>query len=68
MIDACIGDSADGSLWAWGAGFAIVPAKMLDNVSEADAGDAATFGRTRDGAIWQWDAGSKLAPRQLSLR
>jgi alpha-tubulin suppressor-like RCC1 family protein len=58
---------ADGSLWAWGAGFAIEPAKLLDNVSEVAAGDTVTLARTRDGALWQWDAGSAQAPRRLNL-
>ena len=58
---------ADGSLWAWGAGFAIEPAKLLDHVSDVAAGDTVTLARTRDGALWQWDAGGKQAPRRLSL-
>ena len=58
---------ADGSLWAWGAGFAIEPAKLLDNVTDVAAGDTVTLARTREGALWQWDAGSSQAPRHLSL-
>jgi alpha-tubulin suppressor-like RCC1 family protein len=58
---------ADGSLWAWGAGFAIEPAKLLDNVADVAAGDTVTLARTRDGTLWQWDAGNSQAPRRLSL-
>lgn len=58
---------ADGSLWAWGAGFAIEPARLLDNVTDVAAGDTVTLARTRDGALWQWDAGNSQAPRRLSL-
>ena len=57
---------ADGSLWAWGEGFAIEPAKLLDGVSAVAAGDTATIARTLDGALWQWDGGG--VPRRLSLR
>lgn len=58
---------SDGSLWAWGEGFAIAPAKLLDNVVDVAAGDTATIARTRDGTLWQWDAGVNRAPRRLSL-
>ncbi len=58
---------SDGSLWAWGEGFATAPAKLLDNVVDIAAGDTATFARTRDGTLWQWDAGVRRAPRRLSL-
>lgn len=57
---------ADGSLWAWGAGFRIEPARLLDKVSAVAAGDAATIARTGDGALWQWDGGG--AARRLTLR
>ncbi len=59
---------ADASLWAWGAGFAIEPARLLDNVTDVAAGDTVTLARTREGALWQWDAGSSQAPRRLSLQ
>ena len=58
---------ADGSLRAWGAGFAIEPARLLGNVTDVAAGDTVTLARTRDGALWQWDAGASQAPRRLSL-
>ena len=58
---------ADGSLWAWGEGFAIAPAKLLDNVDDVAAGDTATIARTRDGTLWQWDAGTNQAPRRFNL-
>ena len=56
---------ADASLWAWGEGFAIQPAKLFDKVTAVAAGDSATIARTRDGALWQWDGGG--APRRLAL-
>ena len=56
---------ADASLWAWGAGFTIQPAKLFDKVVAVAAGDSATIARTRDGALWQWDGGD--APRRLKL-
>ena len=36
---------ADGGLWAWGEGFAIAPARILDQVSAVAAGDSATIAR-----------------------
>ena len=57
---------ADSSLWAWGEGFAILPAKLLDKVIAVAAGDSATIARAADGALWQWDGGG--APRRLMLR
>jgi alpha-tubulin suppressor-like RCC1 family protein len=57
---------ADGSLWAWGEGFAIEPAKLFEGVTAVAAGDTATIARTSDGALWQWDGGGK--PRRLTLR
>jgi alpha-tubulin suppressor-like RCC1 family protein len=57
---------ADGSLWAWGDGFAIAPAKVLGNVTAVAAGDTATIARTADGALWQWDGGGSA--RRLTLR
>ena len=57
---------ADGSFWAWGEGFAIEPAKLLERVAAVAAGDSATIARSADGALWQWDGGG--VPRRLSLR
>ena len=57
---------ADASLWAWGEGFAIAPAKLLDRVTAVAAGNSATIARTADGALWQWDGGG--SPRRLTLR
>jgi peptidoglycan hydrolase-like protein with peptidoglycan-binding domain len=48
---------ADGSLWAWGEGFAIAPGKIFDGVLEVAAGDTATLALTREGALWQWERG-----------
>jgi alpha-tubulin suppressor-like RCC1 family protein len=56
---------ADGSLWAWGEGFAIAPAQLMDRVRAVAAGDTATIALDADGALWQWDAGS--GPRRLVL-
>lgn len=47
---------ADGSLWAWGEGFAIEPRKIHDGVIEAAGGDTATLARLADGSVWQWEA------------
>jgi len=57
---------ADGSLWAWGEGFAIEPAKLRDRVTAVAAGDTATIARGADGSLWQWDGGG--SPRRLTLR
>ena len=56
---------ADASLWAWGAGFAIAPARIMDGVASAAAGNSATIARTQDGALWQWDEGQ--GPRRLRV-
>lgn len=48
---------ADGSLWAWGEGFATRPAPLMQQVRAVAAGDTATIAITADGALWQWDAG-----------
>jgi len=57
---------ADASLWAWGEGFAIEPARIMERVAEVAAGDTATLARGVDGTLWQWDGGG--TPRRLSLR
>jgi Regulator of chromosome condensation (RCC1) repeat len=54
---------ADGSLWAWGEGFATRPAAVMQRVSAVAAGDTATIAITTEGALWQWDGGS--TPRRL---
>lgn len=56
---------ADGSLWAWGEGFAILPGRIHDDVVALAAGDSVTLARTADGALWQWDGG--VGPRRLSI-
>ena len=55
---------ADGSLWAWGEGFAVEPAKIMDRVRAVAAGDTATIALSEDGALWQWDGGGR--PRRLA--
>ena len=55
---------ADGSLWAWGGGFAIEPVPLMARVSAAAAGDTATIAIAADGALWQWDGGGQ--PRRLA--
>ncbi len=55
---------AGGSLWAWGEGFAIEPAKVMERVSAVAAGDTATIALTVEGALWQWDGGGP--PRRLA--
>lgn len=57
---------ADASLWAWGEGFAITPAKLMDQVLAVAAGDSATLARSADGSLWQWDGGA--GPRRLVLQ
>ncbi len=55
----------DASLWAWGEGFAIAPARIHGNVTALAAGDTVTLARTADGALWQWDRGA--GPRRLPM-
>jgi alpha-tubulin suppressor-like RCC1 family protein len=55
---------ADGSLWVWGEGFAIAPAKLRDGVVAVACGDTATIARTADGALWQWERG--VGPRRVA--
>lgn len=57
---------ADGSLWAWGAGFAMDPRKLQDGVLDVAGGDTATIARLADGSIVQWEAGR--GPRRVALR
>ncbi|HET9820312.1 MAG TPA: hypothetical protein VFQ16_00660 [Burkholderiaceae bacterium] len=54
---------ADGSLWAWGEGFAIEPAKIMERVRAVAAGDSATIALDADGTLWQWDGGGP--PRRV---
>jgi alpha-tubulin suppressor-like RCC1 family protein len=54
---------ADGSLWAWGEGFAIEPRSIMQRASAVAAGDSATIVRSADGTLWQWDGGA--GPRRL---
>lgn len=55
----------DGSLWGWGEGYAIQPAKLMDRVVAAAGGDTATLALDAAGALWQWEAGR--GPRRVEL-
>ena len=57
---------SDGSLWAWGEGFAVTPARLREQITAVAAGDSATIARSADGTLWQWDSGA--GPRRLTLR
>lgn len=56
---------ADGSLWGWGEGFAIQPARLMERVRAAAAGDTVTLALATDGALWQWNAGR--GPERVAL-
>jgi alpha-tubulin suppressor-like RCC1 family protein len=55
----------DGSLWGWGEGFAIAPARLMDRVTAVAAGDTATIALDASGKLWQWDSGR--GPRHVPL-
>jgi alpha-tubulin suppressor-like RCC1 family protein len=55
----------DGSLWAWGSGFASEPKKIADHVVTVAAGSTSTIALTADGRVLAWDAGR--GPRQIVL-
>jgi alpha-tubulin suppressor-like RCC1 family protein len=55
----------DGSLWGWGEGFSIAPARLMDRVVAVAAGDTATIALDGTGALWQWDGGR--GPRRVVL-
>ena len=55
----------DGSLWAWGSGFAIEPKKIADNIVTVAAGAGSTIALSADGKLWAWDGGR--GPRQINL-
>ena len=55
---------ADGSLWAWGEGYAVEPLRLRGNITAVAAGDTATVALSADGALWQWDGGR--GPRRLT--
>jgi hypothetical protein len=57
---------ADGSLWAWGQGFGVVPVRLRERIVAAAAGDTVTLAFDADGTLWQWDDG--VGPRKLPLR
>ena len=56
----------DGTLWAWGLGFAIKPHRLLEGVLAVAAGDSATIALRADGSLVQWDSGA--GPRELRVR
>ena len=55
----------DGSLWAWGSGFAIEATKIADRIVAVSAGNGTTLAFSADGKLWEWDGGS--GPRQIAL-
>lgn len=55
----------NGSLWAWGQGFAVQPRQLFDSVVAVAAGDSATIALAASGQLLQWDGGS--GPRPLRL-
>jgi hypothetical protein len=55
---------ADGSLWVWGEGFAIAPARLMERVRAVACGDTVTIALDAQGALWQWDRGA--GPRRLA--
>lgn len=55
----------DGSLWAWGSGFAIEPTKIADSIATVAAGNGTTLAFSVDGKLWAWDGGS--GPRRITL-
>jgi alpha-tubulin suppressor-like RCC1 family protein len=55
----------DGSLWGWGEGFSIAPARLMDRVLAVAAGDTATIALDASGTLWQWDGGR--GPRRIAL-
>jgi alpha-tubulin suppressor-like RCC1 family protein len=56
---------ADASLWVWGAGFDLKPARLMEGVAAVACGDTATIARGVDGRLWQWDGGG--SPRAVRL-
>ena len=54
----------DGSLWAWGRGFAIEPTRIAENIVAVAAGNGITIAYAADGKLWVWDGGR--GPRRLS--
>jgi Regulator of chromosome condensation (RCC1) repeat len=55
----------NGSLWAWGQGFAVQPRQVAEDVVAVAAGDSATIAFTTRGQLLQWDGAA--GPRHLRL-
>jgi hypothetical protein len=55
----------DGTLWAWGSGFAVEPTKIAEQVVTVAAGNGSTIALSADGKLWAWDGGR--GPRQIVL-
>ena len=55
----------NGSLWAWGQGFAVQPRQVAEDVVAVAAGDSATIAFTARGQLLQWDGAA--GPRSLRL-
>ena len=56
----------DGTLWAWGSGFAIKPQRLREAILAVAAGDSATIALNAHGSLMQWDSGA--GPRELRVR
>lgn len=55
----------DGSLWAWGSGFAVEPTKIAERIVTVAAGNGTTFALAADGKLWAWEGGH--GPRLITL-
>ncbi len=56
----------DGTLWAWGSGFAVKPQRLREAILAVAAGDSATIALNAHGSLMQWDSGA--GPRELRVR
>ncbi len=55
----------DGSLWAWGSGFAVEPTRIAEHIATVAAGSGTTLALAEDGKLWAWEGGQ--GPRLISL-
>jgi alpha-tubulin suppressor-like RCC1 family protein len=56
----------DGSLWAWGSGFAVEPSRIAERIVTVAAGSGTTLALAEDGKLWAWEEGGQ-GPRLISL-